>query len=112
MTTGCSTRTMDSKPSSSAWRAKPIIQSGSAQTPARTGGRTANCMVIVSTVLHGTVLAPVEVQLPLGEAPAFGLAGVPVGVADGHDEHPSGPGRLVDVVGQADGVTGGTVTVE
>src|SRR5271163_137300 len=87
MTRGCSTTTTDSKPRASICPQNPAIQSGSAHTPDRTGGSAAILSVVTSvdllgarrrgptdrracsTVGQGTVVAPVEAQLALGEPP-------------------------------------------
>src|SRR5580700_11111700 len=113
MTSGCSTTTTDSKPSASMCRQKPAIHSGSAHTPERTGGRSAILRVVMgSTLGHGAVVAPVETQVALGEAPCAGLAHELVLVTDGHDEQAARPVALVDVMGETDRLAGGACPVD
>src|ERR1019366_5413948 len=116
--------TTDSNPIASMCRQKPAIQSGSAHTPERTGGSAATLIVVTSldllaapmcawsTLGHGVVIAPVETELALGEAPRAGLAHEVVLVAHGHDEQAPLVVTLVDVMGETHRLAAGAVPVD
>src|ERR1700691_3415569 len=92
---------------------KPAIQSGSAHTPARTGGSAATLSVVTSSTLgHGAVVAPVEAQLALREAPCAGLAHEIILVAHRHDEQAGDAVAVVDVMGQTHRLPAGPIAVD